>query len=203
TVTYDSNGADGGIVPIDSKQYKHQDPITILGNTGNLIKAGYTFVGWNTKADGKGVTYKMGQTIQMGKGNLILYALWSKNNVPGDGGSSTPDPVATVTYDSNGADGGIVPTDSKEYKHQDPITILGNTGNLIKAGYTFVGWNTKADGKGVTYKMGQTIQMGKENLILYALWSKNNVPGDGGSSTPDPVATVTYDSNGADGGIVP
>ncbi|MCS5501714.1 InlB B-repeat-containing protein [Lysinibacillus sp. A4] len=203
TVTYDSNGADGGIVPIDSKQYKHQDPITILGNTGNLIKAGYTFVGWNTKADGKGATYKIGQTIQMGKGNLILYALWSKNNVPGDGGSSTPDPVATVTYDSNGADGGIVPTDSKEYKHQDPIIILGNTGNLIKAGYTFVGWNTKADGKGVTYKIGQTIQMGKGNLILYALWSKNNVPGDGESSTPDPVATVTYDSNGADGGIVP
>jgi len=189
TVTYDSNGADGGIVPTDSKEYKHQDPITILGNTGNLIKAGYTFVGWNTKADGKGVTYKMGQTIQMGKENLILYALWSKNNVPGDGGSSTPDPVATVTYDSNGADGGIVPTDSKQYKHQDPITILGNTGNLIKAGYTFVGWNTKADGKGVTYKMGQTIQMGKENLILYALWSKNNVPEDGGSSTPSPTPT--------------
>ena len=42
------------------------------------MKAGYTFVGWNTKADGKGVTYKIGQTIQMGKGNLILYALWSK-----------------------------------------------------------------------------------------------------------------------------
>lgn len=59
------------------------------------MKAGYTFVGWNTKADGKGVTYKIGQTIQMGKGNLILYALWSKNNVPGDGGSSTPSPTPT------------------------------------------------------------------------------------------------------------
>ncbi|MEY2365595.1 S-layer homology domain-containing protein [Lysinibacillus capsici] len=95
TVTYDSNGSDGGIVPTDSKQYKNQDTITVLGNTGNLMKAGYTFVGWNTKADGKGVTYKIGQTIQMGKGNLILYALWSKNNVPGDGGSSTPSPTPT------------------------------------------------------------------------------------------------------------
>lgn len=95
TVMYDSNGADGGKVPTDSKQYKNQDTITVLGNTGNLMKAGYTFVGWNTKADGKGVTYKIGQTIQMGKGNLILYALWSKNNVPGDGGSSTPSPTPT------------------------------------------------------------------------------------------------------------
>ncbi|MGG2057469.1 S-layer homology domain-containing protein [Lysinibacillus pakistanensis] len=95
----------------------------------------------------------------------------------------------TVTYDGNGAGGGKVPTDSKQYKSQETITVLGNTGNLMKAGYTFVGWNTKADGKGVTYKDGQTIQMGKENLILYALWSKNSVPGDGGSSTPNPTST--------------
>lgn len=93
----------------------------------------------------------------------------------------------TVTYDGNGASGGKVPTDSKQYKTQETITVQGNTGNLMKTGYTFVGWNTKVDGKGVTYKNGQTIQMGKENLILYALWSKNNVPGDGGSSTPSPT----------------
>jgi len=98
-------------------------------------------------------------------------------------------PTYTVTYDGNGADGGKVPTDSKQYKTQEIITVLGNKGNLMKAGYTFIGWNTKADGKGVTYKDGQTIQMGKENLILYALWSKNPVPGDGGSSTPSPTPT--------------
>lgn len=96
TVMYDSNGADGGNVPIDSKRYKTQETITVLNN-GNLTKAGFSFVGWNTKADGKGVTYKAGQTLQMGKGNLVLYALWSANSVPGDGGSSTstssPDPV--------------------------------------------------------------------------------------------------------------
>ncbi len=98
-------------------------------------------------------------------------------------------PTYTVTYDGNGDGGGKVPTDSKQYKSQETITVLGNTGNLMKAGYTFVGWNTKADGKGVTYKDGQTIQMGKENLILYALWSKNSVPGDGGLSTPNPTST--------------
>ncbi|WP_286927203.1 MULTISPECIES: S-layer homology domain-containing protein [Lysinibacillus] len=98
-------------------------------------------------------------------------------------------PTYTVTYDGNGAGGGKAPTDSKQYKTQETITVLGNIGNLMKAGYTFVGWNTKADGKGVTYKVGQTIQMGKENLILYALWSKNFVPEDGGSSTPNPTST--------------
>lgn len=94
TVLYDSNGADGGKVPIDSKRYKTQETITVL-NHGNLSKAGFSFVAWNTKADGKGVSYKAGQTLQMGKGNLVLYAVWSANSVPGDGGSSTssPDPV--------------------------------------------------------------------------------------------------------------
>ncbi len=98
-------------------------------------------------------------------------------------------PTYTVTYDSNGADGGKVPTDSKQYKGYETITVLGNTDNLRKTGYTFVGWNTKADGKGVTYKAGQTLQMAKGNLLLYAIWSKNDVPADGGTSTssPDPV----------------
>lgn len=94
TVIYDSNGADGGNVPMDSKRYKTQETITVLNN-GDLNKVGFSFVSWNTKADGKGVTYKAGETLQMGTGNLVLYAVWSANYVPGDGGSSTasPDPV--------------------------------------------------------------------------------------------------------------
>ncbi|MFJ7406768.1 MULTISPECIES: S-layer homology domain-containing protein [unclassified Lysinibacillus] len=98
-------------------------------------------------------------------------------------------PTYTVTYDSNGAVGGKVPTDSKQYKGYETITVLGNTDNLRKTGYTFVGWNTKADGKGIAYKAGQMFQIGKGNLLLYAEWFKNDVPADGGSFTPstDPV----------------
>lgn len=101
-------------------------------------------------------------------------------------------PTYTVTYVGNGAEGGNVPIDLKQYQSQETITVLGNTGNLVKAGYTFVGWNTKADGKGVMHKAGQTMQMGEEDVVLFALWSKNTIPNNnGGSSTltssPDPV----------------
>ncbi|WP_249663416.1 hypothetical protein, partial [Lysinibacillus fusiformis] len=61
--------------------------------------------------------------------------------------------------------------------------------------YTFIGGFQRSDGKGVTYKEGQTIQMGKVNLMLYAVWTKNIVPGDGGSSTPSPSPEPGLPSN--------
>jgi uncharacterized repeat protein (TIGR02543 family) len=59
-------------------------------------------------------------------------------------------PNVTVTYVANGSNSGTVPS---------PLTGIGgntlraasNTGNLVKTGLTFAGWNTKADGTGVTY----------------------------------------------------
>ena len=59
-------------------------------------------------------------------------------------------PNVTVTYLANGSNSGTVPS---------PLTGIGgntlraasNTGNLVKTGLTFAGWNTKADGTGATY----------------------------------------------------
>ena len=59
-------------------------------------------------------------------------------------------PNVTVTYVANGSTAGTVPS---------PLTGIGgntlraasNTGNLVKTGLTFAGWNTKADGTGITY----------------------------------------------------
>lgn len=38
TVTYDSNGANSGVVPIDTNGYLINAPVTVLGNTGSLAK---------------------------------------------------------------------------------------------------------------------------------------------------------------------
>ena len=76
-VTYDGNGATTGSVPIDSNSYGTGQTVTVLGNTGDLVYTGYTFVGWQTKADGSGTTYAQGQTFPMGAANVTLYALWA------------------------------------------------------------------------------------------------------------------------------
>lgn len=47
----------------------------------------------------------------------------------------------TITYDDNDADSGSVPTDSTQYNTGATITILGNTGSLVRSGYTFSGWS--------------------------------------------------------------
>ncbi|MFJ7951950.1 immunoglobulin-like domain-containing protein [Lysinibacillus sp. NPDC096418] len=76
TVTYDGNGNTGGTVPIDSTNYLAHAPVTVLSNTGNLEKTGYTFGGWNTKVDGTGTLYAPTSSFSMGAGSVTLYAHW-------------------------------------------------------------------------------------------------------------------------------
>lgn len=46
--------------------------------------------------------------------------------------------------------------------------------DFIRTGYTFTGWNTKADGSGDSYKTGDTFVL-NENSTLYAQWKNNTV----------------------------
>ena len=177
TVTYNGNTNDGGSVPIDGSSYNITDTVTVLGNTGSLVKTGYTFTGWNTAANGSGTSYNSGDTFAMGSANVTLFAQWSIVNF-------------TVTYDGNTNTGGSVPVDGSSYNITDTVTVLGNTGSLVKTGYTFTGWNTAANGSGTSYNGGDTFAMGSANVTLYAQWSLGNY-------------TVTYDGNTNNGGSVP
>jgi uncharacterized repeat protein (TIGR02543 family) len=163
TVTYNGNGNTGGSVPTDSNNYTLGQSVTVLGNTGSLVKTGFTFAGWNTLAAGSGTTYTAGQTFSMGTANVTLYAIWTST---GGGGSGY-----TVTYDANGATGGTVPVDSGSYSTGQTVTVLGNTGSLTNTGYTFAGWQTKADGSGKAYTPGKTFAMGGASVTMYALWA--------------------------------
>jgi uncharacterized repeat protein (TIGR02543 family) len=179
TVTYHGNDNSNGSVPVDATNYAQGQTVIVLGNTGNLVKTGYSFSGWNTTPDGSGVAYLPAQTFTMGMGNVLLYAQWITT------------PVYNVTYDGNNNTGGGVPIDGNNYVEGQTVVVLGNVGNLVNAGYSFSGWNTKADGSGTTYTQSQTFMMGAANVTLYAMWSTN------------PTYTVTYSGNGNTGGSVP
>lgn len=179
SVTYDGNGHTSGAVPVDSISYQPGQTVTVLGNTGNLVKSGYSFKGWNTQANGEGTIYSPAQTFSMSAGNIILYAMWSAN------------PSYSVVYSGNGHTGGAVPTDANSYQQGQTVTVLGNTGNLLRSGYSFAGWNTQANGTGTTYTPEQTFTMGAANITLYAVWTTN------------PAYSVTYFGNGHDSGTVP
>lgn len=85
-------------------------------------------------------------------------------------------PELKITYDANGADSGNVPEDNDVHEPYSNPIAKGNEGNLVKAGYEFDGWNTQADGNGITYKANDPIAtvndtvLYDEDLTLYAKW---------------------------------
>jgi uncharacterized repeat protein (TIGR02543 family) len=76
TVTYYGNGEDSGIVPVDGTDYQENDTVIVLGNNGGLARSGFSFIGWNTQANGSGTSYTGGQTFTMETADVDLYAIW-------------------------------------------------------------------------------------------------------------------------------
>lgn len=131
----------------------HTGDTQAIGANGWTVD-GYTFIGWNTSADGKGTAYAPG-TTWTANGTLTLYAQWT----PGQ---------ASLTYDSNGATGGK--TDPQTGKTDEKINVRDN--GFTRDGYTFVTWNTQADCKGNAVKPNSEWTL-RGSSTLYACWAGN------------------------------
>ncbi|MGD8903017.1 MAG: choice-of-anchor Q domain-containing protein, partial [Anaerolineae bacterium] len=150
TVTFDANGGTGTMAP--------QTANTSTALTPNsFTRTGYSFRGWNTATDGTGVSYADGALYDF-SADVTLYAQWTINQY-------------SVTYDGNGNTAGTVPIDtSNPYDSGATVTVLGNSGSLLKTGYTFTGWNTQANGLGTNYGADDTFVIGAADVTLYAEW---------------------------------
>ena len=63
-----------------------------------------------------------------------------------------------LCYNGNGNEGGSAPA-SATYAPGATVTVSGNTGSLVKTGYSFNGWNTAADGSGTSYAPAATFNI--------------------------------------------
>ena len=176
-------------------------------------RANYTFVGWNTKANGSGkfitaadyATLNDVSTAAGGTNPVELYAYWADAPVtPGKlPGNETPnDNGVKVTFDSNASGSASSTVTDANPKYVYPH--LGDAlGTLMpeaptRTNYKFVGWNTKADGSGTTFTDataitttldGVTADGSKYNLVVYAQWDiADNVDAN------DKV-TITFNDN--------
>lgn len=129
----------------------HTGDTQAIGANGWTVD-GYTFIGWNTSADGKGTAYAPG-TTWIANGTLTLYAQWT----PGQAG---------LTYDGNGATGGK--TDPQPGKTDEKINVRDN--GFTRDGYTFVTWNTQAGCKGKAVNPGDEWTL-QGSSTLYACWA--------------------------------
>jgi hypothetical protein len=153
TVTFNGNGADG-VAP--SAQTVNVDTIISLPGKGSLTSTGNIFMGWNEIATGGGATYSAGSSVKITK-SFVFYAQWLD--------SSTPQ--YTVTFNVNGATGGVPPTSETVYNGVS--IIIPNQRTLSYNGKIFAGWNTGADGLGINYTTGD-IFLVTANTTLYAKW---------------------------------
>ena len=171
TLTYDANSAAGGTgtPPAPVTSYNSNSTANILGNTGPFTNSdpNKVFYGWNTLANGTGISYPASSTITM-NANKTLYAQWGST------------PLLTVTYDANGATGGAVPAAPTNYPTGVQVPILGQ-GSLTRPGYTFLGWNGSTTGAGSVYAPGYTFA--SKTTTLYAQWAPgSSVKNCGGGS---------------------
>lgn len=175
-LTYNGNQNTGGTAPTDANLYVAGSLVTVLAKPSGLERDNHTFGGWNRAADGSGTNYDAGDTFTI-SGPTTLYAKWVG--------------PATITYASNGANSGTVPTDATNYSTGDSVTVLGNPGSLTKAdGSNFVGWSITPDGLGASYTANQTFTI-TGNTTLYAKWSSAS------------LLSVTYHGNTSTGGTAP
>lgn len=157
----------------------------MLSDAKNMKKLGYTFAGWFTAADFSGTRIDVaGSTTTFGQAvmaqqpgiteddvpTLELYAKWVEKDY-------------TVTYNAQ------LPTGSITIGNKTPVhwdsTNLRPAGNetLTADGYDFLGWNTKADGKGMTVTDATVFSAAYQNvngttadtvmtLTLYGIWKE-------------------------------
>jgi len=73
--------------------------------------------------------------------------------------------IHKITYNGNGNTGGSTAETSFTYGNTASVRANGFT----RTGYTFTGWNTKANGSGTAYAAGASYKAAA-NLTLYAQW---------------------------------
>ena len=169
-LTYNANGGEGATNPATGAAGESE---TVAEN--GFVRSGYTFIGWNTQADGKGTAYKPGDSFTLTDKDTVLYAQWSKNAPP----------QVNVSYDANGGTGTM-----KSITGDVERIIAIEQNGFARSGYTFIGWNTQADGKGTAYKPGDSFTLTDKDTVLYAQWSKNSGSA-GNNNKPSSNATTS------------
>lgn len=151
TIAYNANG--GTNAP--SSQTKTYN-VALTLTTAQPTRTGYTFKGWATSSTGSVVYSSGGQYLA--NAGATLYAVWQ---------------IITyaVTYNGNGATGGSTDAQTKTYG----TNLVLRSNGFTRTSYSFLNWNTKADGSGTTYAAGATYTTNAA-LALYAIWKKNNIP---------------------------
>ena len=155
TISYDLAGGAMHEGKSNPFEYTIESDTFTLENPG---REGYVFVGWKEK-DSLNETAVENLSIEKGSfGNKSIIAVWRSSS------------KCVVTFDANGADGGVAPSQLAVYEG-DSFSVP-SCGSLYKDGCAFYGWNTDSDGTGTTYTGSELIKASGD-IVLYAVWKES------------------------------
>lgn len=134
SVTFNGNKPrDAGTVvngKLQNQFFKYNETQALSANTFNL--PGYSFLGWNTQPDGKGIPYSNGQSVKnlTGEANAIvtLYAQWQAKTYQ-------------ISFDPGGGMGTMSP---QSFTFDTPAKLSKNL--FIKSNCSIIGWNSASLG---------------------------------------------------------
>ena len=185
TITLDKNGGSGtiqGTTGTTSASVTCLQGVSCsFGSASGLTQTGYTFTGgwdewpWCTSTD-----------TSITNPTVSLYKACKTAN------------TYTVKFNVNGGSGTMA---DQSRTYNDGAKLSANT--FTRTGYTFSGWNTKADGSGTSYADQATGNLATTNgatVTLYAKWSQcasgSYCPGDNTSKTcPSPYSSSAAGSD--------
>ena len=155
SVAYNANGGSGSM---SNSSHTYDTAKNLTANA--FTKTGYTFAGWNTKADGSGTNYADKASVKNlsaeNQATVTLYAKWT--------------PITyTVKYNANGGSGSM---SSSSHTYDTAKNLTANA--FTKTGSTFAGWATSASGS-VAYADKASVKnlssTSGATVNLYAKWT--------------------------------
>lgn len=179
-VAYNANGGTGSA---NTQNATYGRNLTLNRGT-NFKRTGYTLTGWNTKRDGSGAAYALGETTKnlttRNGGTVTLYAQWTPNILtvryhPNEGTTDRQNAAQDINYFTNRwsyTAGAKDPADFSTF-------LLSRHGYGRKVGAE---WNTRADGTGKSFaqhtvysltEYAADLTTGSRTVTLYAQWEPN------------------------------
>ena len=223
-IVFDRNADDAtGDMPSMDMTYASAKNLT----ANSYSRTGYTWNGWNTQADGRGISYRNRQSVSnlvtADNGSVTLYAQWIPNTytikfVDGHDGTAiksvqleygsaitAPNAPEHAGYTATGWDktpGNVTGDETFTMSYRantytvrfdknnqaatgsmsDQQMAYGTAKKLNRnafsyTGRTWIGWTTKSDGSGKSYKDEESVSNLTEvdggTVTLYAQWSTN------------------------------
>ena len=181
TIKFDDNGGKGS-APADIKATYNKE--VALG-ANKFTRTDYTFLGWATDKKATAATYKDKAKVKnlsaKDGAKVTLYAVWSRN-------------AYKIVFKANGGTGSMK---DLSVKSGESKTLTANA--FKQTGSSFKAWNTKADGKGTSYKDKASVKLTKKDgdkVTLYAQWTANTYKiafdSNGGRGSAPKTVTATY-----------